>query len=281
MALKKKTFYGSGKVYGVKLSNITYPILSKAAILANLASWMVEENQMGYVKGGFKFSISTETLDDQSDLGEMRVNLITKEKGTANFALFNANAETVAKWYPTGSVDTIADTHGTVEVAEVGGIQNMDDSMFIIIFHHQDTNNGDTIAVSVGKNMQGFDAEWTPDKVTPFACQFECQPYDNTGKLYMQVDTPVGYPWSDFGGVTVSSIAMKTQPTKTTYTVGEELDVTGAVITATYSDSSTADVTVTSAMCSGFDSTTAGSKTVTVTYESKTTTFTVTVTASE
>lgn len=76
---------------------------------------------------------------------------------------------------------------------------------------------------------------------------------------------------------TVSSIAMKTQPTKTTYSTGESLDVTGAVITATYSDSSTQDVNVTTAMCSGFDSSTTGSKTVTVTYEGKTTTFTVTV----
>ena len=76
---------------------------------------------------------------------------------------------------------------------------------------------------------------------------------------------------------TVSSIAMKTQPTKTTYSVNDELDVTGAVITATYSDSTTADVNVTAAMCSGFDSATAGEKTVTVTYQTKTTTFTVTV----
>lgn len=78
---------------------------------------------------------------------------------------------------------------------------------------------------------------------------------------------------------TVSSIAMKTQPTKTTYSVNDELDVTGAVITATYSDTTTEDVNVTAAMCSGFDSSTTGEKTVTVTYESKTTTFTVTVSA--
>lgn len=76
---------------------------------------------------------------------------------------------------------------------------------------------------------------------------------------------------------TVSSISMKTQPTKLTYSTGESLDVTGAVITAAYSDSTTQDVNVTSAMCSGFDSSTTGEKTVTVTYESKTTTFTVTV----
>lgn len=39
------------------------------------------------------------------------------------------------------------------------------------------------------------------------------------------------------------SIAVTTMPTKTAYTVGETLDLTGCVVTATYSDGSTKDVT--------------------------------------
>ena len=42
---------------------------------------------------------------------------------------------------------------------------------------------------------------------------------------------------------TLSSIAVTTAPTKTTYTAGENFDPTGMVVTATYSDSSTAAVT--------------------------------------
>lgn len=42
--------------------------------------------------------------------------------------------------------------------------------------------------------------------------------------------------------VTLSSIAVKTAPTKTTYTVGDGFDANGLVITATYSDSSTEDI---------------------------------------
>lgn len=40
----------------------------------------------------------------------------------------------------------------------------------------------------------------------------------------------------------ISSIAVKTAPTKTTYEAGEYFDPTGLVITATYSDSSTSDI---------------------------------------
>lgn len=42
--------------------------------------------------------------------------------------------------------------------------------------------------------------------------------------------------------VTLSSIAVKTAPTKITYTVGDGFDANGLVITATYSDSSTEDI---------------------------------------
>jgi hypothetical protein len=77
---------------------------------------------------------------------------------------------------------------------------------------------------------------------------------------------------------TLSSIAVTTQPTKSTYTVGDSLDTSGLVVTATYSDDSTADVTgYTLSPANGSTLSTVGSQTVTVTYSGKTTTFAVTV----
>ena len=75
--------------------------------------------------------------------------------------------------------------------------------------------------------------------------------------------------------VTLSSIAITTQPTKTEYVTGEELDTTGMVVTATYSDDSTA--VITDYTVSGYDKTVVGTQTVTVTYQGKTATFTVNV----
>lgn len=72
---------------------------------------------------------------------------------------------------------------------------------------------------------------------------------------------------------TVSSIALNTAPTNNTYTVGGTLDVTGGKITVTYSDSTTADIDMTSDMISGFDTSSAGKKTATVTYSGQTVTF--------
>lgn len=76
---------------------------------------------------------------------------------------------------------------------------------------------------------------------------------------------------------TLVSIAITTPPTKTVYTVGEALDITGMVVTGTYSDDSTKVESVTADNVTGFSSDTAGEKTCTVTVSGKTATFTVIV----
>lgn len=76
---------------------------------------------------------------------------------------------------------------------------------------------------------------------------------------------------------TLVSIAITTLPTKRVYTVGGALDITGMVVTGTYSDDSTKVESVTADNVTGFSSDTAGEKTCTVTVRGKTATFTVTV----
>lgn len=75
---------------------------------------------------------------------------------------------------------------------------------------------------------------------------------------------------------TVSSISIQSKPTKTVYTVGEKFDASGLTVNVTMSDGTTETIT------SGFtvsnpDMSTSGTKTVTVTYSGKTTSFTITV----
>ena len=76
--------------------------------------------------------------------------------------------------------------------------------------------------------------------------------------------------------VTLSGIAVTTLPTKVEYPVGEAFDATGMVVTATYSDETTAPV---AAYTTDAPETfaTAGTVTITVTFEGKTASFDVTV----
>lgn len=80
--------------------------------------------------------------------------------------------------------------------------------------------------------------------------------------------------------ITLEKIEVAALPTKTVYQIGEALETAGLTLKATYSDGSTKSIT-SGFTVSGFDSATAGTKTVTVRYEGKTTTFTVTVKQTE
>lgn len=71
-------------------------------------------------------------------------------------------------------------------------------------------------------------------------------------------------------GITVTKI-----PNKTTFYQGELFDATGLVVTQTYNDGTSE--TTTDYELSGFDSSSAGTKTITVTASGKTTTFEITV----
>ena len=74
----------------------------------------------------------------------------------------------------------------------------------------------------------------------------------------------------------LTGITIISKPNKTTYYVGDSLSTHGLTLKLTYSDGSTKTVSQ-GFKRSGFDSTTAGTKTVTITYGGKTTSFKVNV----
>ena len=76
--------------------------------------------------------------------------------------------------------------------------------------------------------------------------------------------------------ITLESMSIVSNPTKTTYYIGDSLNTSGLKLLATYSDGSTETIT-SGFTTSGFSSTSAGTKNVTVSYGGFTDTFTVTV----
>jgi hypothetical protein len=78
-------------------------------------------------------------------------------------------------------------------------------------------------------------------------------------------------------GVSLNSITVTQNPTKTSYYVNEAFNSAGLVVTASYSDNSTRHVTGYSLSTPDMSKT--GIKTITVTFESKTATFNITVNA--
>ncbi len=75
----------------------------------------------------------------------------------------------------------------------------------------------------------------------------------------------------------VTSMEFKTEPIKMQYLIGEKLDMSGAVLQLTSNSGSKVESIVKLDWCTGFDSSTTGKKTVTVTYPETTVSTTLTV----
>lgn len=98
----------------------------------------------------------------------------------------------------------------------------------------------------------------------------------SAGASYKPIGNVTLYAQWQKNEATLQSISVKTNPTKTTYTVGETLNTAGLTLTATYSDNSTQTIT-SGFTCSPTKLDVAGFRTITVSYGGKTTTFGVTV----
>lgn len=111
-------------------------------------------------------------------------------------------------------------------------------------------------------------SDWTPWTTTPITAT------DNR-----EVETRTVYSLKDTPATTVTAISVVSKPSKTVYTQNEELDTSGLSLRVTYSDGTSKTITE-GFTVSAPDMTTAGTKTVTVSYSGKTTAFTIKVKSS-
>ena len=123
--------------------------------------------------------------------------------------------------------------------------------------------NGDTETISVTPDMiSGFDTTTEGSKTATIS-------YTENG---VTKTTNLNYTVAD----SVTGITLKTKPSKTEYKYQEPLDITGGKITVS-KGSGTQDIEITEGMVSGYDKTTLGKQTITITYGGQTVTYEVTV----
>jgi hypothetical protein len=184
--VKRQTYYGSGTMYELKKPTTGDFVQSgefvmpstKSAIKAFVETYATAENQIGFLKNGFQVEVTTEKLEDQSDLGEMKITLITKETATGTFALFNSCGETIARLYPTA--------HTVSDVTTVGGLVNasQDDHVLLFVSANKNDLNEQTVFIALGKNTEGFSINWNPDSVEPMSCKYDIVPFNTDGNLF-------------------------------------------------------------------------------------------------
>lgn len=139
------------------------------------------------------------------------------------------------------------------------------------------TSDGEATMLAQGSNTRNYIRCNTSNNPTIFSCYAEGSSTGVPVLIYKKVGSG-----DAVAAKTLSSIAITTPPTKTSYNKGDAFEPAGMVVTATYSDETTADVTA--SVTTDFDSVVASAgngKAVTVTYYEgyviKTATFSIDV----
>ena len=189
---------------------------------------------------------------DSSTAGEKTITVTYQDKTTT----FTVNVKEAA---PVVTLESITVSGPTKTEYEIG--DELDLTGLVVTAHYSD---GSEVAVE-DYEVSGFDSSTAGEKTITVTYQ------DKTTTFTVNVKEAA--PVVTLESITVSG------PTKTEYKIGEELDLTGLVVTAHYSTGD--EATVTGYEVSGFDSSTAGEKTITVTYQGKTAAFKVTVKETE
>lgn len=204
----QRVFKGSGDIYTKKYDGtIDFPELeidaktkvvtisdeNETAIFTALAAIRKEENRLGALKNGFKYNESLEVLEDQDDMGYIKVSEITKETATNEFGLFNVNGETISRMHPLAS--TGESTKG-MRVTAMGGLANKNDDEYFLMFVHPDTQNGDIVLLTRGKNISGLELAFDGSNVSPVNCKYNAQALDGSGTLIYIFELPKKFNWT-------------------------------------------------------------------------------------
>ena len=191
---------------------------------------------------------------DSSTAGEKTITVTYQDKTTA----FTVNVKEAA---PVVTLESITVSGPTKTEYEIG--DELDLTGLVVTAHYSDGNEK---VLSAGDyEVSKFDSSTAGEKTITVTYQ------DKTTAFTVNVKEAA--PVVTLESITVSG------PNKTEYKIGEKLDLTGLVVTAHYSTGD--EATVTGYEVSGFDSSTAGEKTITVTYQGKTAAFKVTVKETE
>lgn len=166
---------GSGTLYLTEYDGETLP---------DVESVCVEENRMGYTKGGAALQYTEETTEEKDDLGYVHKIVTTKTDVVLKCGLITWNAYTLYKLIDRCTVE-IQDGK---RVVKIGGKGNENGGKYVVVFHHEDPIGGDLWAVIVGRNTAGFTITCTNEAGALIEPEFKALPHDTDGTLVRLIE---------------------------------------------------------------------------------------------
>ena len=166
---KETITLGSGKIY----------LQAFAEEMPTVDTLCVEENLLGYIKGGASLEYTQETYEEKDDLGFVSKIITTSEEALLKCGLLTWNGNTL---------QTLIDRCQTTEAAgkrttKIGGAGNAQGGYYAICFLHEDTVDGNLWILIKGRNTAGATLTFATDSGTVIEPEFKALPHDDAGTL--------------------------------------------------------------------------------------------------
>lgn len=176
MAKRDKTniTLGSGKIY----------IQPYTDAVPTVDTLCVEENLLGYIKGGASLEYTEEPYEEKDDLGYVSKVITTSEEAVLKCGLLTWNGNTLKNLIERCSV-----TEGNGKrTVKIGGAGNSQGATYAVCFHHEDANDGDLWILIVGRNTAGATLTFAKDAGTVIEPEFKALPQDDAGTLVQLIE---------------------------------------------------------------------------------------------
>ena len=166
---KKSITLGSGKIYLAPFSD-TMPTVETLC---------VDDNLLGYIKGGASLEYTQETYEEKDDLGYVSKIITTTEEAILKCGLLTWNGQTLQNL-----IDRCKSTEENGKrTTLIGGAGNAQGGYYAICFYHEDLVDGNLWIVIKGRNTAGATLTFAVDEGTVVEPEFKAMPHDDAGTL--------------------------------------------------------------------------------------------------
>lgn len=160
---------GSGKLF-IKEFEGTLPEFSEIE---------VDDNRLGWIKGGAALNYSGEFYDAEDDLGMVSKRKINSESVNLTSGIMTWNGKTLSVLCSTARVEE----NDGKRIVKIGGKDS--GKQYIIHFLHEDSIDGDVRVTLIGQNTSGFTLTFAKDSETVIDAEFSAikGKLDNEGTM--------------------------------------------------------------------------------------------------
>lgn len=168
---KKVITLGSGRIYLKEFD--------EAEGMPTKDTLCVDENLLGYIKGGAALEYTDEPYEEKDDLGYVSKIIVTSEEALLKCGLLTWNGDTLTKLIDRA---TVTEAEG-LRTTKIGGAGNAKGKNYAVCFFHEDKADGNLWIMIKGKNTAGATLTFAADEGTVIEPEFKAMPSDNAGTL--------------------------------------------------------------------------------------------------